>query len=848
MEKEERKLPSDFFERFEALENQVAEIKSILTNLKSSDTNIESEKLEQVVKKVEESVKEVGNSVSEMKKEDSNVENETVEDEIEKEDDEEIFEKDSDDKKSDSSEETQTDEIKESIKKDQVKFEEDPFKRIEDSSSSDKSSNFENKSEKIHYQDSKSQKGFSESKETKPNNYIEFIKKFFLMASIILILICGSSYLAIYAKNNVVKLLIILTFSTIMTYVGFQNLLKGKKNVLSFFLSGTGSGLYLVAILASHFAFKFIDSTSMLILAGFWSWSFIYSYKYTKQFFIVAISYAGALFASFSGIGIVFDKTVDNYWLVYCYLILTGFYIDYFSKKYMTLNECKVVDYMNLISGFALILFALEKDVSTATSSLLLLISFYFILRDLFIKEKNGFAIFCSVFFVLLFSIIDILNFYFIVKKIDILDIFKAKKLLVYPCFAYFVFNASIFLLANKYSKFKQLVLFLTGLAAGIFVAILFGVDYSMIGGISIFMIIPAILDNKKEEKEYIYCIYSFLVIDLLLFSHNLFYSHLPDAFVFFLFIVTNTIILYLIFNSSKFYRFIVFYAVEIFVCIFLIDYIGEYIYISNPPYKFGFFDILLNEDYAPIATIFSVFSSCFISLLALIGWFKEWRKEYLSDIKKFALFAFSRLTSVFEGKFDYLNYLVDLKYIFLFNAMCFINFIIAVVCILSFSQFYILLSIFAFSSALLYLQSCVVVKFFKNNIWICGLEGFLLFWFSVLRLFDLSFISPFMSLVGFVFGFMCVYIGFCIRAESLRVLGLSASLLMILKFIIFDSFLGYSDVLLAKTIATGIGGLCCFGITWVYGKLEKMNSFNEKVDKLNEELEKMNEDLERKK
>ncbi|MBR0518883.1 hypothetical protein IJJ97_03730 [bacterium] len=278
MEKEERKLPSDFFERFEALENQVAEIKSILTNLKSSESNIESEKLEQVVKKVEESVKEVGNSVSEMKiedsKSDSNVEDETVDDEIE--DVEESFENDSDDKKSDISEEAQTDEIKESIKKEQVKFEDDPFKKIEDSYSDKKSSNSDSKSEKTNYQDSEFQKGFSEPQSTKSNNYIEFIKKFFLMASIVLILICGSSYLAIYAKNNVVKLLIILTFSTIMTYVGFQQLLKGKKNVLSFFLTGAGSGLYLVAILASYFAFKFIDSTYMLILAGFWSWSFIY--------------------------------------------------------------------------------------------------------------------------------------------------------------------------------------------------------------------------------------------------------------------------------------------------------------------------------------------------------------------------------------------------------------------------------------------------------------------------------------------------------------------------------------------------------------------------------------------
>ncbi len=828
MEKEERKLSSDFLERFEALENQVAEIKSILTNLKLSDTNIEPEKLEQVVKNVEESVKEVGNSISEMKKEDSQEESKV--DNIEKEI--ELAKEEKEDKI-----EEPIKNVEEQTKKEDVKFEEDPFKKIEGSSSSDKSSNFENKNEKAN-EENRTKKEASEPKKAKNNNYIEFIKKFFLMASIILILICGSSYLAIYAKNNLLKLFIILAFSTVMTYLGFQNLLKGKKNILSFFMSGTGSGLYLVAILASHFAFKFIDSTSMLILAGFWSWSFIYSYKYTKQFFIVAIAYAGALFASFSGIGIVFDKTIDNYWIVYFYLVLTGIYIDYFSKKYMTLNECKVVDYMNLISGFALILFAIDKDVYTATSSFLLLISFYLILRDLFIKEKNGFAIFFSVFFVLLFSLIDIVNYFGVILKFE----------LVYACLVYFVLNACIFLLANKYSKYKQLVLSLTGLAAGIFVVVLFVVQYSMIGGLSIFMIIPVILDNKKEEKEYILCVYPFLILDLLIFSHNLFYNHVPNVVAFLLFVVVNLIILYSIFSSSKFYRFVVFYAIEIFVCVFLVNYIGDYIYVSSRPYRFDFFDVFFNKEYAPIAAIFSVFSSCFISFLAFIGWFKEWRKEIINDINKFALFAFSRLTSIFEGKFDYVNYLVDLKYIVLFNTICFINFMIAVVFILNFSQFYILLSIFAFSSALLYLQSCVVVKFFKDNIWICGLEGFLLFWFSILRLFDLSFVSPFMSLVGFVFGFMCVYIGFNIRAESLRVLGMSASLLMILKFIIFDSFLGYSDVFLAKTIATGIGGICCFGITWVYGKLEKMNSFNEKVDKLNEELEKMNEELDNKK
>lgn len=833
-EKEEKKLPSEFLERFESLENQVAEIKSILVNIKSAQSKIEPEKLEQVLKKVEESVDQVEASVSDIKEENFNIDDKESEDEISTEEESNIEEKS----------ETVTDEIEESIKDEQIKeekikIEDDPFKRLESSNSS----NFDSKKENTD-EDSKSKKEYSEP-ETKKNNYIEFIKKFFLMASIVLILICGSSYLAIYAKDNVSKLLLILFFSTVMTYIGFQNILKGKKNVLSFFMSGIGSGLYLIAILASHFAFEFIDSTSMLVLAGFWSWAFIYSYKYTKQFFIVAIAYAGALFASFSGIGIVFDKTVDNYWLVYCYLVFTGIYIDYFSKKYMTLNECKVVDYMNLISGFALVLFALGKDIYTSTSSILLLVSFYLILRDLFIKEKNGFAIFFSVFFVLLFSLIDILNYDFALNKVSLFNFLKHK--IFFPCSIYFAFNACIFWLANKYSKFKQLVLCMTGLASGIFVSILFGVDYHLIGGMSIFMIIPVILDNKKEEKEYTLCVHPFLILDLLIFSHNLFYNHVPNVAVFLLFIIVNIIILYSIFNSSWFYRFLVFYAVEIVVCVFLVVYIGEALFISSR-LKYDFFDFIFNKDYAFIATIFSIFTSCFISFLAIIGWFKEWRKEIINDIAKFALFALTRLTSVFEGKFDYVNYLVDLKYIFLFNMMCFINFIIAISCICNFSQFYILLLILSFSSALLYLQSCVVVKFFKNNIWICGLEGFLLFWIVVLRLFDLSFVSPFMSLVGFIFGFICVYIGFNIRAESLRILGLVASLLMILKFIIFDSFLGYSDVLLAKTIATGIGGLCCLGITWIYGKLEKMNSFTEQVDKLNEELEKMNEELDNKK
>ena len=78
----------------------------------------------------------------------------------------------------------------------------------------------------------------------------------------------------------------------------------------------------------------------------------------------------------------------------------------------MTLNECKVVNYMNLLSGFSLIIFALDdREVNSAISALFIVLSFCFILRDTFKKENNLFLIFVSVFLVLGFSLFGIINF-----------------------------------------------------------------------------------------------------------------------------------------------------------------------------------------------------------------------------------------------------------------------------------------------------------------------------------------------------------------------------------------------------------------------------------------------------
>ena len=173
-EKEEKKLPSEFLERFESLENQVAEIKSILVNIKSAQSKIEPEKLEQVLNlaggsmiqlHLEESVDQVEASVSDIKEENFNIDDKESEDEISTEEESNIEEKS----------ETVTDEIEESIKDEQIKeekikIEDDPFKRLESSNSS----NFDSKKENTD-EDSKSKKEYSEP-ETKKNNYIEFIK------------------------------------------------------------------------------------------------------------------------------------------------------------------------------------------------------------------------------------------------------------------------------------------------------------------------------------------------------------------------------------------------------------------------------------------------------------------------------------------------------------------------------------------------------------------------------------------------------------------------------------------------------------------------------------------------
>ena len=872
MNKEDREF---LIKRLESLESEVSEIRRILKSSEASETQSEGLAPKEAILNIDEkdkliekatfyeeklrdeeksAVDEVGersreniskvDEVGERSRENISKVDEVGErsrENISKLEDKEKTDKEDSTKKDVKDESVKTDE---QLNKEHKKIADDPFKNIKSSKSSDfRSNNINSSTNKQQSSDSSKQfsdspKQSSESKEPKSNNYIEFIKKFFLMASIILILVCGSLFLALYAKSNLLKLVVIMCFSIIMTSWGFNDILKGKKNVVSYFMTGVGSGLALIAILASHLAFHFIDSTSMLVLAGLWSWSFIYSYRYTKMFFVVAIAYAGALFAAFSGIGLVFDKTAGNYWVVYFYLLFTGIYIDYFSKKYMTLNECKVVNYMNLLSGFSLIIFALDdREVNSAISALFIVLSFCFILRDTFKKENNLFLIFVSVFLVLGFSLFGIINF------TERLNLSWA-----YACIMYFVLNAYIFISAHEFAKYKHLILILTALASGIFVSILFGVKYHLIGGMSVFMIIPAIFDIKNEKKQYIYCIYPFLVIDLFLFFHNLYYSHTPDVFVFLLYISINLYILFSIFNKSHFYRFLVFATIELIVAVFLMTYVGDFLSADSHK-RYDFFDFFDIDIYAPISTIFSVFSSCFIASLAIFGWFKDWNntdsqglKAYVksqdsnssknfTDFAEFNLLAFDRFKKFCEGKFDYLNDLIDVQYLTLFNIIFFAHFIMAIICICGFSVFYNILFIFAFSSALLYLQSCVILKFFKKSIWICGLEGFLLFWISIMKLFGLEFVSPFMSLVGFIFGFLCVYIGFNIKAESLRILGLSASVLMIVKFVIFDSFLGYSDVILARLIATGIGGLCCFGITWVYGKLEKIEREKEKIE-----------------
>lgn len=226
---------------------------------------------------------------------------------------------------------------------------------------------------------------------------------------------------------------------------------------------------------------------------------------------------------------------------------------------------------------------------------------------------------------------------------------------------------------------------------------------------------------------------------------------------------------------------------------------------------------------------LFDKFLLCYLFFLSLIKNFNEY------NVTAFIVFTILSLLSIFINSALFrMNYetmeeeITTTVISYLYNAIILIW---GLILTLSHTRSYYFSESFSLSSsavaaiiiALTIMLSLLNVKHLYNSnksktfIGIYTCTKLLIVLLAIL--YRLETVSLVVSLATLIFAVLCIAFGFKINVKSFRLYGLTLTLILVLKLILYD--ISYDSAILRPLGFLG-AGLLCYGVSWLYSKLEK--------------------------
>lgn len=584
------------------------------------------------------------------------------------------------------------------------------------------------------------------------------------------------------------KLGILILSGTALTVLGFT-LIRKKKNPISSIILGTGAGLLFISILSANMYFKFIESTTAIILVGIWSGFFILSYKYTQVFFTSIIAYIGSYIAIILGLGLI-AKSID-------YIVLSLFatgvsaLMVVTSYKWTNYNRQTLSVILSILSYSTLLLWGMTGKKSLGMSFLfyyrflftLILIVTYILLNYMYKlidrDEKRLWSLIAGFLVTLLVTILTILytdmpNSFFINRKRA--TFFFLTINLIQLILIEFRFNRIV----QPLTKYYTITISLATL-------ILISEMYISFIGLTLVVIILLIIEKIMKHNNYSKIIPIMLAIDLLLLATHSIYN---PIFIYYglLQVSVTSYILYIGYKTNKTKD------------IFRLKTISLFIYMVNSITIPS--NIFHNFSLSTSTTIKYLSATIIIIILSNIGFFKEW------SAKDFEIFGKNK--NIPYDKTKYMFYIITT--ILYFRGISLIS-----------SDYYNHFIIILSTLALALTQTISLLKYNNKDKWLgfwIGIKYWILTWTSLISIFNLNVNSILLSVTGLMIALGSIAVGFKLKTKSLRLYGLMLTILMVLKFIIIDLSQENS---ITRIIALLIGGFICFGISVLYNKLNSI-------------------------
>lgn len=598
------------------------------------------------------------------------------------------------------------------------------------------------------------------------------------------------------SMSNSFKAALIFFMGILLYIVGYRRLTQGEQSVIFSALTGIGSGLTLISILASYSVFNLISIYATLPLIMILSLSFMCSYKAIRKFFPVVIAYNGAYFAMCLGFR-GSDSSADTL-VLSLFITAFGFAAERMGSVWMTPGEKRGIAYMNLVSFLTLTYMVILRGPSEIIyTQIFLFLPMYAVFLNIAKLESQKSLIFISLFLILTFEFTVLVEIF---EKAGI-------EFSVFP-WIFILSNLAFLYIGLRFSSCPDLIFYLLSIYTGCVSFFYFYQYYIPVFGFFFFAILAYILMKRLKYGINVRYVRVLLWIDCVCFFISVLTGKAPGVWTLILFFIPFLALTYLIFDWSADAK-----CLAVFAAFFLI------------PSEFW-----LVVFHGSVLTYFFSFMTSFLCLLGLyfFNWFKDcsslsylcsdltfsrFRKdkgENVSVVSKnnFAFFCVSVIFLILAGVV--LSYFVD------YNAVLF-SFVI-----------------FAIAALFLLLSYESIAHDKDSRSLPLGFGGF----FILVNLFlaagcGINAVS--LSLAGIVLGFLYVLIGFSADLRKLRKFGLIATIVMILKIFLVDInylFLKDEVSVLPRVFIFAAGGVFCLAITALYGKFEKIFLSKQDSDK----------------